>query len=312
MKQGLVLLNMGGPNDINEVPVFLKNMFNDPNILSIPNPIRKFVAFMIVSARKKAAQSNYEAIGGKSPLPEITQRLIQKLQTRLPNHHVTCAMNYTPPFADEAIRSLKENNVENVILFSMFPQYSTTTIKSSLEDFQRRCSQLDYSPKMTIIERYSDNSAYNDALIDSVKSTLGDSDASEFELVFSAHGLPVKVIEKGDPYQQELEAQMEMLRSKLLEQNLNFKAVHLAYQSKVGPTKWLEPSLEQTLESLSSKKVIIYPVAFTIDNSETDFELSIEYKEIADEKGFEDYRVCQCLNDSDAFCDLIESLIPGK
>lgn len=309
MKQALVLLNMGGPNNLDEVPVFLKNMFNDPNILSIPNPIRKFVAFMIVSARRNAAKSNYEAIGGKSPLPEITQRLVNKLQEKLPNLYVTCAMNYTPPFATEAIEALKNKNIQHIILFSMFPQYSTTTIKSSLEDFQKRCKKLDYSPEITVIDRYADHAAYNDALIASVQETLGDSDASEFELIFSAHGLPVKVIEKGDPYQKELEAQMEILKAKLGEKNLHFKDVHLAYQSKVGPMKWLEPSLEQKLESLQSKKVIIYPIAFTIDNSETDFELSIEYKELADEHGFEEYRVCKCLNDSDAFCQVIGELI---
>lgn len=309
MKQALVLLNMGGPNNLDEVPLFLKNMFNDPNILSIPNPIRKFVAFMIITARKNAAQSNYETIGGKSPLPEITYNLVNKLQEKLPSLFVTCAMNYTPPFADEAIQTLKEKNIQNVILFSMFPQYSTTTIKSSLEDFHRRCKKLDYSPQISLIEHYFDNDSYNDALIDSVKKTLGNSNASEFELIFSAHGLPVKVIEKGDPYQKELESQIEILKTKLMEKNLHFKSVHLAYQSKVGPMKWLEPSLEQKLESLQSKKVIIYPVAFTIDNSETDFELSIEYREFAEEKGFEDYRVCHCLNDSDVFCTLIQELI---
>ena len=130
--------------------------------------------------------------------------------------------------------------------------------------------------------------------------------SEEFDLVFSAHGIPQKMIEEGDPYQTQIERNVRILKGLLIKSNIKFNNIHLAYQSKVGPLKWLSPSLQEKLKEIENKKVVIYPISFTLDNSETDFELSIEYKEKAKEMGFEEYIVSRCVNNSDLF---VKSLI---
>jgi ferrochelatase len=135
---------------------------------------------------------------------------------------------------------------------------------------------------------------------------MEDAEYTDFDIIFSAHGLPQKIVDAGDPYQRHIERHVELLKTKLKEHKMDFHQVHLAYQSKVGPMKWLEPSLEDALQRVRNRGVIIYPIAFTIDNSETDFELEIEYREIAEEMGFREYRVCRCVNDSPKF---VEALI---
>ncbi len=127
-------------------------------------------------------------------------------------------------------------------------------------------------------------------------------------MIFSAHGLPQKIVDSGDPYQRHVSAHVELLKDKFHKEGIYFRGVHLAYQSKVGPMKWLDPSLESMLKSLNTKKVIIVPIAFTIDNSETNYELSMEYAEIAHELGFSDYRVCKCPNDHPVFVDVLKEL----
>lgn len=310
MKKALVLLNMGGPNNLDEVELFLHNMFNDPNIITVKsNLLRRFIAFMITSTRTKKAQANYAKLGGKSPLVGYTQQLTNKLQKALPSLHVSFAMRYTPPFCESVIRELQEKHIEEVILLPLYPQYSTTTTKSSLEDFQSVAEQLDYNGTIQIIERFYEDISYNYLLVQKIKEALGKNDASNIELIFSAHSLPQKIVDKGDPYQKEITLHVKLIEALLAKENLFFHNIHLAYQSKLGPVKWLEPSLEETLKSLQNKNVLIVPLSFTIDNSETEFELSIEYAELAQELGFGNYLVARCPNDDDAFVECIQNLV---
>lgn len=314
MKKALALLNMGGPNHLDEVELFLKNMFNDPCILGIPIPlVRKGVAALITAKRKNQAKANYELIGGKSPLPEHTRNLVSQLQKRLPDMKVTYAMRYTPPFAINVLEGLQAEGIEEITCFSMYPHCSTTTTLSSFNDVKESLERLHYKPELRWIERYFDHPGYNRAILERIKETLGESKPEEYDLLFSAHGLPKRVIEKGDPYQSEIEANVEYQKRLLQEENLHFKEIHLAYQSKVGPLEWIGPSLEEKLQTLAEKRVIIYPIAFTIDNSETDYELEIEHREIAEKTGAADYRVCRCLNDSEFFVEaMVEMLAEVK
>ncbi|BCD60540.1 MULTISPECIES: ferrochelatase [unclassified Nitratiruptor] len=301
--KAIVLLNMGGPNNLDEVELFLKNMFNDQNILPIRNDLlRKFVAYMITQSRKKEAKSNYEKLGGKSPLNYYTDRLIEKLQKRLPNVYVTKAMRYTPPFAKEAIKELMYHNVHEVFLIPLYPHYSTTTTKSSLEDFYNTAKGLGFHARFHDITKFYENRVYNQAIIDKIEEALDGEDANEYELIFSAHSLPQKIIEKGDPYLQEVQEHVKILSSML---GNRFSDYHLAFQSKLGPVKWLEPGLDEKLKEMKGKKVLVYPISFTLDNSETEFELHIEYKEIAKVLGIKEYRVAQCVNDSDLFVEAL-------
>jgi ferrochelatase len=302
LKQAVVLLNMGGARSKDELRVFLTNMFNDPNILTIKSDfLRSLVATMIVTFRVDKAWENYEAIGGVSPLHRLSDELVEKLQNRLEDTFVTTAMRYTPQFAQTAIAKIKEQGIKDVVLLPLYPQYSTTTTKSSVEDFIQKAGD---SFNIKVIEPFYLDEGYNNSIFEDILEQRGDD--NDFHLIFSAHGLPQKIVDKGDPYQEQLEEQLKLLKSKLSDK---FESISLAYQSKVGPMKWLEPSLDTTLESFKEKKVIIYPIAFIIDNSETVFELEIEYRELAEELGVKEFKVCKCLNSNKNFVDSLINII---
>lgn len=304
-KKALVLMNMGGPRNKKELELFLKNMFNDKNILTMKSDLlRSMIASLIIMSRKNSAWENYEEIGGYSPINHLTKQLVSKLNDEFEDILVTQVMRYTPPFAPECIEILKQNNIEEVILLPLYPQYSTTTTKSSLEDFMN-VGGFDFSVK--IIDPFYKNDLLNELIVSNIKSEV--KNPIDYNLIFSAHGLPQKIVDAGDPYEKQINNHVNLLISKLKEKGVNFESINLAYQSKVGPMKWLQPSLDDKLKEFKNKQVLIYPIAFIIDNSETNFELDIEYKEIAQSFGVSDYKVCSCVNDSDAFVEVIKDLI---
>lgn len=309
MKQkAVILLNMGGASNSNEIQVFLTNMFNDKNILNIPNPIRKLVAFLITRSRLNAAKENYARIGGGSPILGHTKKLLAKLQKALPDTEVSCIMRYTPPRAFEELKRLQAMGITELFLIPLYPQYSTTTTKSSLEEIDAVLKELNYAPTCHTIEHFYDDPLYTETLIEKIIEQMEGEDTKTFDLVFSAHSLPQKVVDRGDPYEREVNEHVAILVEALEARGLYFKNVHIAYQSKLGPVKWLEPSLESVLETMENKKVLISPLSFTIDNSETDFELAIEYREVAEALDFESYRICRCPNDSDRFVETLTAI----
>ncbi len=306
-KEAVILLNMGGPNNLHEVEMFLKNMFADKNILTMKSDaVRKMVGGMIVFNRTESSQEIYRQLGGKSPIVDHTKNLVKKLQSKLgENVIVDFVMRYTPPFAAEVIERLEAANVDKIYLIPLYPQYSTTTTKSSLEDFEEQYHKVNGQALLVEKKHFFENESYNKAILQRIQERIGEDDYRDFDIIFSAHGLPQKIVDAGDVYQKHIERHVEILKKMMQEENMNFYNVHLAYQSKVGPLAWLKPSLEEKLELVRNRGVIVFPIAFTIDNSETDFELSVEYKEIAQKFGFEEYRVCACPNDSDLFVDAL-------
>lgn len=309
-KEAVILLNMGGPNNLAEVEMFLTNMFNDKNILTMKsNLLRKFVGGMITFSRTESSQEIYRELGGKSPIVGHTKSLVSKLQTRLgENVIVDFAMRYTPPFASEVIDRLNAEDIDKIYLIPMYAQYSTTTTKSSLEDFEEYYHDSEGSALLVEIKHYFENESYNKSIIESIKEKMNGDEYRDFDIIFSAHGLPQKIIDAGDVYEKHVNRHVEILKEMLNKEGMNFYETHLAYQSKVGPLAWLKPSLEDKLKTVRNRGVIIFPIAFTIDNSETDFELEIEYREIAEELGFKEYRVCRCPNDSDSFVDALQEI----
>ncbi|WP_457746616.1 ferrochelatase [Sulfurimonas sp.] len=307
-KEAIVLLNMGGPNNLEEVEMFLKNMFADKNILTMKsNLLRKMIGGMIVFNRTEQAQEIYRELGGKSPLVGHTKKLVAKLQERVGSDVIVdFAMRYTPPFACEVVERLEKEDIDKIYLIPMYPQYSTTTTKSSLEDFEECYHKREGKALLVEVKHYFENESYNRAIIESIKSTVEKSEYRDFDIIFSAHGLPQKIVDAGDVYEKHIIRHVEILKEMMEREKMNFHDVHLAYQSKVGPMKWLEPSLEEKLKTVRNRGVVIFPIAFTIDNSETDFELDVEYKEVAQELGFKEYRVCKCPNDSE---DFVQALI---
>ncbi len=309
-KEAIVLLNMGGPNNLEEVEVFLSNMFNDKNIITLKSSLlRAFIAKMITFTRTEKSQEIYRQIGGKSPIVGHTKNLVQKLQSRVGDEvTVDFAMRYTPPVASEVIERLNKENLEKIYLIPLYPQFSTTTTKSSLEDFEEQYHLKGGDAVLVEIKHFFQNTNYNRAILQRIKERVSVDECSDFDIIFSAHGLPVKVIERGDVYERHVNKHVGILKEMLQEAGMNFHDVHIAYQSKVGPMEWLKPSLGDKLAEVKSKGVVIFPIAFTIDNSETDFELEIEYREVSEELGFKDYRVCECPNDSEFFVDALVEL----
>ena len=305
-KKALVLLNMGGARNKDELKMFLINMFNDKNILTVKsNLLRKMIAFFITKRRLNDAWSNYELIGNSSPINPLTEKLVQKCNEKIKDYKTYQVMRYTPPFAKDVIEQILKDGIQDIVLLPLYPQYSTTTTKSSIEDF------VDFLPysfgkNIRYIETFYKNSIFNSCIVDEIEKQVEGKD--DYNLIFSAHGLPQKIVDNGDPYEKQMKEHVEILSKMLNEKDLNFKSINLAYQSKVGPMKWLEPSLEDMLKNFKNQKVLIYPMAFIIDNSETDFELDIEYRHVAQELEIKDYKVCKCVNDSDKFVEAIKDI----
>jgi ferrochelatase len=298
--KGILLLNMGGARSEEELRTFLFNMFSDKHI--IRSPLRYLLAPLISTLRYKKTWRKYELIGG-SRIYEHTERLVAKLQRRS-GEAVFPVMRYTAPLVADL---LAERKFDELILVPLYPHYSSTTTQSSVEDVYRGLKSHGQSPKVREVGPYFDDPLFNASIIERIREQYQD---SSYHLLFSAHGLPQKIAAH-DPYEGQVKAHVALLKALLPTAGLGFKEIHLAYQSKVGPMRWLEPSLDTTLQGLAGEKVIVYPLSFTIDNSETDLELAIEYKELALAIGLKDYRGCQVQNDSDLFVDFLATKIAG-
>jgi ferrochelatase len=304
MNQALLLLNMGGPNSINEVELFLENMFADKNILTMDRVTRKFVASIIIGKRLEDVKINYGRLGGKSPLLGLTKKVISKLEAKL-SMPIYAVMRYVPPFADVSLEACRAKGIEELILFPMYPQYSSTTTFSSVEDIKRRCEAMDYHPKITLVRAYYDDYDYIEASCDEIIKAMEGKETKDYDLLLSAHGLPLSIIKEGDPYQNQIEGNASAIKIYLRERGITFHEIKLVYQSKVGSSAWLEPNLIDILRNPTHRKVVIFPLAFTVDNSETVFELDIEHREVAKKIKYEEYIVAKCMNDSDKFINLI-------
>ena len=307
MKKAIVLMNMGGPNNLGEVNVFLKNMFNDKYIIGAPQPIRAMIGWLIRRKRLKEAQHNYSLLGGVSPIVGHTKRLKRRLE-KVVDADVFHVMRYTPPFANEVIAQIK--HYDEIYAIPMYPHYSSTTTKSSFEDLEKFAKMYGVSNKLKTMNDYYDNALYNKAIVERIKEQMSDVNSEEYTLIFSGHGLPQKVVDKGDLYQKHILANVEAAKIELEAQGIKFKSIEVAYQSRLGPLEWLRPYLEDKLAEIvkTNKKVLIYPTSFTVDNSETTGELGIEYKEVADELGFEDYRVAKAPNHHPLFVECLKSI----
>lgn len=291
---------MGGISSPKEAKTFLKNMFYDENILTIKQPIlRKILASLIVALRLSKTKKIYEKPENSSRLFPLTQSLVKKLNAKESDFFFDFAFNYSQPYLQEVLKTYLQ--AEEIILFPLFPHYSTTTVKSLLERANSYLKSENFQGKVKIIPPFYKDEAYNKIILDEIKKNYNE----ERTLIFSAHSLPVKIIEKGDSYLQENEEHFELLKAALLEENYNFKNFFLTFQSKLGPIKWLEPSTKESLEKLENKKALLFPLSFCIDNSETDYELKQSYKALAQALNYEYYEVLEAPNNSEAFLSYI-------
>ena len=296
---------MGGPNNLDEVKLFLTNMFNDARIIPAPKPLRWLIAKSIIAKRLEPAKENYKLLGGCSPIIKYTDTLIKKLESRI-EAKILPVMRYTPPYAKDVLAQLQD--MDAIYAIPLYPQYSKTTTASSFDDLLKNAKKLALDDKIKTVQHYPAHPLYIASICKRIQEALGKDKAKDFELIFSAHGLPQKMIDRGDPYQKEIKLTLFMARKALIEAGLNFAATHLAYQSRLGPMKWIEPYMDEKLKTMRAKKVIVFPIAFTIDNSETEYELDIEYRTLAKEIGIAEYRVAKAPNDDDNFVGCLVDL----
>ncbi len=304
---------MGGPSHLSEVETFLNNMFADPCILPISiGFVRKIVGRSIVRKHLEAAKRIYRAIGGKSPITELTFSLVQKLQELDPQRFYSYVMRYTPPYAPLVLEEMRQKGIEKIYLFSMYPQYSIATTLSSFSSIKEALKRLDYKPEICVIDRHFDDLRYVQLSVDLILESLGERAAGDFSLILSAHSLPESFIKNNDPYQSECEASLQAFKRELQRRNVEFSEVILSYQSKLGPIKWIGPSTKSIIPHQKGKNILIAPLGFSIDNSETIYEINIEYRKLALEAGVKDFIFCPCANDRVEFAQMIFNMIEEK
>ncbi len=299
---------MGGAENRKELELFLKNMFMDKNILPIPFKfLRFFISRLITYFRIDNSYKNYEAIGG-SPLKRITESISKKLEKKL-KMDVFSAYRYLPPFSGDVIKKIGERNIKEVFLLPFYPHFSFTTYKSSVEDFKENFERSNLECDLYALKPFYRENEFNELIVKSIMYTLDKNEPEKFSLIFSAHSIPQKFLENGDTYKFEIEEHVEILKELFRQKNIKFRKILLSYQSKIGPVKWLSPSVEEVLRNLKGESVLIYPISFVIDNVETLYELSIFYRDRAREFGLKEYKVVKCINDSDDFVYFLSKYI---
>jgi protoporphyrin/coproporphyrin ferrochelatase len=301
---GVVLFQLGGPDSLAAVEPFLFNLFCDPDIIDFPFSRigRRPLAKLISSTRAKKAGQHYASIGGGSPIRKFTERQAAALEAQLILEGIDArcvvAMRYWHPFTAEAIEQLQAAQVDHVVLLPLYPQYSKTTTGSSLNEWRRRWPP---SVPTSSVDAFYRNPIYIESFVDRVNEALEQfADPQIVELVFSAHSVPVSVIEKGDPYQRQIQETVELVMNQGGWPNPH----RLCYQSKVGASRWLQPSLHTTLRNLAAEKVrdvCVIPISFVSDHVETLAEIDHCARQEARELGIEHFAMTRGLNDSPKF-----------
>ena len=316
-KTAVVMFNLGGPDSLDAVKPFLFNLFYDPAIITVRNPFRWIIAKIISSRRAPIAQDIYRLIGGKSPILEQTLAQSNALEATLNSHgtqEYKCFvfMRYWHPFAKEVAQDVKSYNPDNIILLPLYPQYSVTTTGTGLIEWNKQAQNINLDIPYQVIKDYPDHEFFIQSIADMINQKLDNiKDASEYRLLLSAHGLPKKTIEAGDPYQIQVEKTCAALVKTLDNENLDHV---VCYQSRVGPLEWIGPSTDDEIERAAKdhKNIIMVPVAFVSEHSETLVELDIEYKELADDAGISDYIRINTVGSGQKFIDGLSELVLGK
>lgn len=294
-KVAIILFNLGGPDGPDAVQPFLFNLFNDPAIIRVPNPIRWLIAKLVSKRRAPVAREIYAELGGGSPLVPLTEAQGKALEEALAGgeSEYCCfiAMRYWHPFADEAAAAAKAWGAEELVLLPLYPQYSTTTTESSFRDWERAAAKAGLAVPARTVCCYPTEEGFVEGYAALLSAAIGKAGGHEgFRVLFSAHGLPKKVIEQGDPYQAQVEQSCAAIVAKLGPAGRNLDWV-TCYQSRVGPLEWIGPATDDEIKRAGAegKSLIVLPVAFVSEHSETLVELDKEYGHLAKESGVPAY-----------------------
>ncbi len=304
-KIAVILMNLGGPDSLQSVQPFLFNLFYDKAIIRLPNPLRWFIARIISSFRARYSRDIYAKIGGKSPILEETLSQKNALDKLLGHNIQTFIyMRYWHPMAPEVASAIKEYSPDEVLLLPLYPHFSTTTTKSSINEIEKYLDGF----KIKKICCYYDFAPFIDAHIDNIQKEFNKiQDFSNAILLFSAHSIPEKFVQDGDPYQFQTEISVEKIIQKL-NVNIEYK---ITYQSKVGRMKWLTPNTDQEIinAAKAGKDIYIVPISFVSEHSETLVELDIDYKKLAEENGASKYFRFPTLSNSKKYIEALYEII---
>ena len=316
-KIAIVLFQLGGPDSLGAVEPFLFNLFMDPDIIDFPLAflVRRALAKFISARRSLKVQNNYKMIGGKSPILELTRFQANALHARLVQQDIQAqvfiAMRYWHPMTKEIVRKIKTGGFDQAILIPLYPQFSTATTGSSINEWNRLAKKQGLDIPTRFVCCYPNHPALLEAFVENINKSLekfSNISPVNIDLVFSAHGVPVNYIQKGDPYQLQIE---ETVR-RVVERG-TWKSPHtLCFQSKVGPMQWLKPSLIETVERLARegrKHLLIIPIAFVTDHIETLHEINIDVRKHAMAQGVQQFELMPALNDHPKFIECLTDIV---
>ena len=315
MRKAVILFNLGGPDKLENVEPFLFNLFNDPAILNLPKFFRYPLAKLIANRRAPIAKKIYEELGGSSPILKLTEEQASALELKLnkddnlSEYKCFIIMRCWHPRAENVVKEVLNYNPDEVVLMPLYPQYSAATSGSSIKEWNDICKKNNFKVKTSTICCYPTDENFIEAhtveIIKKIKNL------ENFKLIFSAHGLPEKNIKKGDPYQWQVQQSVDKIVK-----SLNIKELDwiLSYQSRVGPLKWIGPSTEDIIieNSKLGKHIVLVPIAFVSEHSETLVELDIEYKELADKNGCKNYTRVPALGTNENYIKAMFNLIINK
>ena len=312
MKKAVILFNLGGPDKLENVEPFLFNLFNDPAILNLPSLLRFPLAKIIANRRAPTAKKIYKELGGSSPILKLTREQSEALELKLnkdddsSEYKCFIVMRCWHPRAKDVVKEVSHFNPDEVILIPLYPQYSAATSGSSIKEWNDICIKNNFNVKTSTICCYPTDNNFIEAHKEEIIKKI--TNLKNFKLIFSAHGLPEKNIKKGDPYQWQVEQSVDKIVKSLNIKDLDWI---LSYQSRVGPLKWIGPSTEDIIvkNSKLGKHIVLVPIAFVSEHSETLVELDIEYKELADKNGCKNYSRVPALGTNKNYIKAMSDLI---
>jgi ferrochelatase len=318
-KVAIVLFNLGGPDQPSAIKPFLLNLFRDPAILRVPFFVRPLLARIIAAARVKPATENYALLGGKSPLLELTQAQAAALEPMFDDVEARCfiAMRYWHPFSDEAAAAVRAWGADEIVLVPLYPQFSTTTTGSSLSAWHEAAARAGLALPTTTLCCYFADPGYVGATAAIVARAYAEARASldpsiGLRVLFSAHGLPEVIVSGGDPYQFQVERTVAEVVAAWERAGGPPAVDHVVcYQSRATPQKWIGPSTEQEISRAGEDgvAVLVVPIAFVSEHSETLVELDVEYREYAHERAVPGYFRAPAQNDDAGFIAALAALV---
>ncbi|HJN25394.1 MAG TPA: ferrochelatase [Rhodospirillales bacterium] len=312
MKVAVVLFNLGGPDRPDAIRPFLRNLFSDPAIIGAPAPIRWLLARWISCRRAPVARGIYQHLGGKSPLLELTQKQARSLEEQFDTGDeikAFIAMRYWHPMSDETAREVRKFAPNRIILLPLYPQFSTTTTGSSLSDWERASGKAGVSAPTAAICCYPEEGGFVSAIAARIEAVLGGvGTEARPRVLFTAHGLPKKIVDRGDPYPDHVERTATAIVEKLGRPDLDWT---VCYQSRVGPLEWIGPQTEDEVVRAGRDGVplVVVPIAFVSEHSETLVELDIEYRKLAMAQGVPSYHRVKTVCTDPVFIGGLKNLV---